>query len=269
MFKNFNLPNKLAFSRIIMSAALLVMLLTTIILQIPISSSLGQIISVISGVVFSAAAITDMLDGHIARKRNMVTDTGKILDAMADKALVNPTLIAMALLFKNPIVIFSAAIIVFRDGITDTIKSVSGANGKVIAASKGGKIKTVFVMSGAALKFFAIPAFGSIGTIIDIAANLLLLGGTALSITSGIEYYKNNKEMLFAENPTQETKMPPKEEQELELTPSLSKNQPAPLTVYLAKLAQSEQTLAKEGTLDATQSAKEAEPTRTLGNPNK
>ena len=106
----------------------------------------------IAGVLFIVAALTDMIDGKLARKNNQVTDLGKMLDAIADKVLVNTILVALSASgFVHPII---PIVVIFRDEVVNSIKMVSGNKGKVVAASKMGKIKTACMMTGIALTLF-------------------------------------------------------------------------------------------------------------------
>ena len=95
---------------------------------------------IIAGILFIIASFTDFLDGYIARKRGLVTNTGKMLDAIADKVLVNSVLIILA--SKGEINVIIPVIIVIRDIIVNAIKMEAASKGKVVAAIGSGKIKT-------------------------------------------------------------------------------------------------------------------------------
>ena len=94
---------------------------------------------IIAGIIFIVASLTDFLDGYLARKNNQVTDLGKMLDAIADKALVNSALIILA--YKGFIPVAIPVIIIFRDTIVDAIKMQASSKGRVVAAIKSGKIR--------------------------------------------------------------------------------------------------------------------------------
>ena len=95
---------------------------------------------VIAGGIFIVASFTDFLDGYLARKNNQVTDLGKMLDAIADKVLVNSILIILAVHgFINVII---PVILVLRDIVVDAIKMDSASKGRVVAAIGSGKLKT-------------------------------------------------------------------------------------------------------------------------------
>ena len=144
---------------------------------------------IIAGVLFILAAVTDFFDGRIARKNNLVTDFGKVMDAIADKILVNGLLIILA--YNGFISIAIPVIIITRDTFVDAFKMASGNKGKVIAASFLGKAKTMTMMIGIALTLFYNLPFELIG--INIAYALVLIA-TLLSVISGVEYYFNTKD---------------------------------------------------------------------------
>lgn len=193
-----NLPNRITMIRIILSIMLLVLLIFPFELcgfNWPVYQVFGSItISlqyIIGGVVFLVASITDFLDGNIARKRNIVTDFGKVMDAIADKVLVNGVLVVLAC--NGVINAVIPVIIITRDIFVDSIKMVAGSKGKAVGASILGKLKTICMMSGLTLVFFYNIPFELVN--INIAEGLLYLA-TILSIISGVQYYLVNKEFF-------------------------------------------------------------------------
>ena len=146
---------------------------------------------ILCGVLFTIAAITDFLDGNIARSRGEVTDFGKVMDAIADKVLVNGVLIVLAIEGFIPVIV--PVIIISRDTVTDSIKMIAGSKGPAIPASFLAKIKTIFMLVGIALVlFYNLPA-----SLFNFAiGNYLILIATVLSVYSGIQYYTVNKEFL-------------------------------------------------------------------------
>ena len=194
-----NVPNRITICRIILSILLLVIMifpLNRIGVSFPeITVNNSFIIDskyLICGIIFLIASVTDFLDGHLARKYNMVTDMGKVLDAIADKVLVNGVLIILAVQGFIPAII--PVIIVSRDIIVDSIKMVAGAKNGAVGASKAGKAKTAFMMVGLTLLFFYdLPL--SIFNIYP--AKVLILIATVLSIISGVQYYEKNKKYLL------------------------------------------------------------------------
>ena len=196
-----NLPTKLTMSRIILTIILIILFLFpfhNMNLDFPMWLLNGKnVIEIDSryiygGIIFLIASFTDFLDGYIARKKNLVTDYGKFLDAIADKVLVNSVLIIFA--SEGVIRPIIPVVIIFRDTVVDMIRMMASTKGKVIAAGRAGKIKTACMMVGLTLTFFYNLPFELWN--IDLA-NVLLVIATVLSIYSGIEYYYNNKKVLF------------------------------------------------------------------------
>lgn len=201
-----NLPNKLTMARLYLT------LLLVIILVFPFDGA-GIIIPklfvneaivvdaryLIAGIIFIIASLTDFLDGYIARKRNLVTDFGKMLDAIADKVLVNSVLIILASTgFVHPII---PVIIISRDTVTNAIKMLSGNKGKVVAASKLAKIKTASLMIGVTLTLFYNLPFELWNLKVS---DFLLIIAALLSIISGVQYYSANKEFISSKPKNEE-----------------------------------------------------------------
>ena len=193
-----NLPNKITIGRIILSIVLIIILCVpwyNLGINMPKYVVNGEIIKleyIIAGVMFIIASLTDFIDGKIARSRNMVTDFGKVADAIADKILVNGLLIILAYDRMIPVVI--PVVIITRDIIVDSCKMVCGNKGKVVAASIWGKAKTMFMMIGLTLTMFNNIPFTFINLPLD---KFLIIVATVLSIISGYQYYKNSKKYLF------------------------------------------------------------------------
>ncbi len=197
-----NLPNKLTVFRLILSLVIIVLLLFpfyAVGVQFPVYNISGisspiELKYIIAGVIFIIASLTDFLDGYLARKYNQITNTGKMLDAIADKALVNTTLIILASSgFINPIV---PVIIVFRDIIVNAIKMEAASKGYVVAAIGSGKIKTASLMIGVVLALFYNLPFEYIGIRVS---EILLYFATIMSIVSLIQYFNLNKKIIFGE----------------------------------------------------------------------
>lgn len=196
-----NLPNKITMGRIVLSIIILILMVFpfyNVGVEFPKYLIAGKatldLKYIICGVLFIIASVTDFLDGNIARKRNLVTDFGKAMDAIADKILVNGVLIIMA--YEGIIPVVVPVLIITRDTAVDCVKMVAGSKGKVVAASLWGKLKTIFMMTGVSLLFFGNLPFEllnfSLGTYLVIIACIL-------SIYSGIQYFIANKEFLFNE----------------------------------------------------------------------
>ncbi len=193
-----NVPNKITVCRILLAILLLVLMifpLNRIGLSFPEIVVNEKIIIdskyLICGVIFLIASLTDFLDGHLARKYNLVTDLGKVMDAIADKILVNGVLIILAV--EGYISVIVPVVIVSRDIIVDSIKMVAGQKNGAVGASMAGKIKTTFMMTGVTLLFFYDLPFSLLN--LNVSKYLILIA-TLLSIISGVQYYNKNKKYL-------------------------------------------------------------------------
>ena len=193
-----NVANKLTILRIFLTVILITLLLFPFyMVNIDFPKYIIGTITVdlkyfIAAIIFAVASITDFLDGHIARKYNMVTDFGKMVDAIADKMLVNSSLIILSSQgFVSPII---TVIIIFRDTVVDTIKMIAGSKGKVVAAIKTGKVKTTFLMLGVILTMCYNLPFELFN--LNVAGFLLILA-TIFSVISGVQYYVMNKDIIF------------------------------------------------------------------------
>ena len=193
-----NTPTKLTFLRIILTIIMIIILIFPFYLvgfsfpQIEVSGIYIKTEYIIAGVIFIIASLTDFLDGHLARKNNQVTDLGKMLDAIADKVLVNSALIILA--YKGFIPVVIPVIIIFRDTIVDAIKMQASSKGKVVAAIKSGKIKTASMMVGLVLVFFYNLPFELWNIRV---ADFLVYFATIMSIVSMIEYFNLNKKLIL------------------------------------------------------------------------
>ena len=193
-----NLPTKLTVIRILMTFIIIFILLFPFyavglsLSQYNIEGVIVKSEYIIAGILFIIASITDFIDGYLARKNNQVTDLGKMLDAIADKILVNSVLIILSCHgFIHPII---PVIIILRDIFVDAIKMQAAGGGKIVAAIKTGKIKTASLMIGTVLSFFYNLPFEVIN--LDVA-NFFLLIGTVMSIISAIEYFNIYKKYIF------------------------------------------------------------------------
>lgn len=200
--KGMNLPNKITCVRLVLSAIVLIILCvpwSSLGIEFPVYQIYKEEVNIkyiICGVFFMIGSITDFLDGYIARKYNLVTDFGKVMDAIADKVLVNGVLIILA--YDKFIPLAIPVIIITRDIIVDSIKMASGNKGKVIAASWPGKIKTICMMIGVTLVFFYNMPFAFIGHNIRLDY-LFVYVATIMSVISGCQYYLANKDFIFSE----------------------------------------------------------------------
>ena len=186
-----NKANKITMVRVIMSLVIIILLLfpfDQMGIDFPTYLVGGRILIdlkyIIVGVLFIIASFTDFLDGYVARKYNMVTDFGKMIDAISDKLLTNSVLVILGCSGKIPAVI--VVIIIARDIVVDSIKMVIGNKGYAVAAIGGGKVKTATLMVGIILTLFYNLPFELISLRIS---EFLLVLAAILSIISGVKYY--------------------------------------------------------------------------------
>ena len=196
-----NLPNRITIVRLFLTLVIILLLcvpFSSFGIQFPKYDVNGVVVEfnyIIAGFIFIIASLTDFLDGYLARKYDMVTDTGKILDAIADKVLVSPILILLAANGFIPVIV--PVIYVTRDIIVYAIKMQAASKGNVVAAIKSGKIKTACMMVGLVLVFFYNIPFEFINIRVDL---FLLFVACILSVISAFEYYRLNKDLLFSNN---------------------------------------------------------------------
>lgn len=189
-----NLPNKLTLTRILLVPVFMIFV------------SLGQYITpsynpryyLIAGLIFAAASFTDFLDGHLARKWNMVTDFGKFADPLADKLL---TTVAFIYMMRDgvcsPVVL---CIILAREFAVSGLRMVAAGakDGKVIAANMWGKVKTVLQMLTIIFYYFAAALAGptDVGVVSLVTVVLCWLCGAA-TLLSGCIYLWQNRQLFM------------------------------------------------------------------------
>ena len=153
--------------------------------------------NVIVLIIFITAAITDAIDGHIARSRKLVTDFGKFLDPLADKLLVTSAM--LVLLEEGRLWGWVVAVILAREFAVTGLRSIAASKGKVIAASMYGKVKTTFQMIMIILLLINNFPFSIIyihtGIYIPMD-KIIIVVATLLTIISGVDYFIKNKEVL-------------------------------------------------------------------------
>lgn len=174
-----NLPNKLTVLRIIMVPFFVFFMLTDV---------GGFANKWIALALFCVASLTDLLDGKIARKYNLVTNFGKFMDPLADKLLVCSAMICMIELGRLPAWI--VIVIIAREFIISGFRLVASDNGIVIAASYWGKFKTVFQMA------MIIVLIMDLGGVFDLVGTILIWIALALTIISLVDYIVKNKQVL-------------------------------------------------------------------------
>lgn len=174
-----NLPNKLTVLRVIMVPFFVFFMLT---------DTGGAANKWISLAIFSVASFTDLLDGKIARARNLVTNFGKFMDPLADKLLVCSAMICLIPLGK--LEAWFVIVIIAREFIISGFRLVASDNGIVIAASYWGKFKTVSQMA------MIIILIAELGGIFDMAGTVLIWISLILTVVSLVDYVAKNIEVL-------------------------------------------------------------------------
>ena len=172
-----NLPNKLTTIRMILVPVFIVLYL------------LGYHLAALA--VFAAASFTDYLDGHLARKHNLVTDYGKIMDPLADKLLVTSALVCMVQTAVVPA--WMVIVILAREFAITGLRAVAAGEGRVIAAAWSGKIKTVTQMIAVIFLLLDNWPFRLIGIPF---AQIMLWVAVIMTIYSGCEYIYKNRELF-------------------------------------------------------------------------
>ena len=186
-----NLPNKLTILRLLMIPIFAVVFYLSI---IPYNF-------VISAVIFVIAALTDFLDGYIARKHNLVTDLGKFLDPIADKVLVSTALIIMLLPYGGAVILpfyagIAVAVILARELIVSGFRIIAASKGIVLAADKLGKIKTFLQDVAIVILLVAANVDPGLYSVLNIVGLITLGLATLLTIISGTECIVKNREIL-------------------------------------------------------------------------
>lgn len=176
-----NLPNKLTMFRVILIPFFLIFLLVP---GIPAGNWIAL-------AIFIIASLTDLLDGKIARKYNLVTNFGKFMDPLADKLLVCSALICLIELERIPA--WMVVIIIAREFTISGFRLIAADNGVVIAASYIGKFKTTFQMIAVCLMIANISALSLLTTIVTWIAVIL-------TVVSLVDYLVKNKDVLKEQN---------------------------------------------------------------------
>lgn len=185
--KALNLPNMLSLVRVFLAPLVLLFLSIRISGTVPFLQFLEDDPptwgDVLAGLVFVIAALTDSLDGYIARRRRLVTTLGKFIDPLADKVLVIAAMIALVELHRIPAWI--VLVIITREFVVTGLRLVAAAEGVVIAASKGGKLKTVFQIAALTMLILKIPG-----------GMALMWIAMLLTVWSGMEYLIGGSRLL-------------------------------------------------------------------------
>lgn len=188
-----NLPNKLTVLRIILMPVMAVLLFFKL--------------YILGAVVFVIATVTDMLDGMLARKNNLVTTFGKFVDPLADKLLNISALVIITYIVSKTqaqwyaiFVTVAAVVITSREIIITSLRALAANEGVVIAADKLGKVKTVIqdiaIVAMLVDQFFLNKNISFAGEIVHWTAAIMLATALLLTIISGINYFTSNKEIM-------------------------------------------------------------------------
>ncbi|MBD5484543.1 MAG: CDP-diacylglycerol--glycerol-3-phosphate 3-phosphatidyltransferase [Lachnospiraceae bacterium] len=172
-----NLPNKLTMFRVILIPFFVVFLLVDITIYD----------KWIALAIFIVASLTDLLDGKIARKYNLVTNFGKFMDPLADKLLVCSALICLVSLGK--IAAWMVIVIIAREFIISGFRLIASDNGVVIAASYWGKFKTTFQMVMICLMIADIEQ-------ISLVTDIVMWAAVILTVVSLVDYLVKNKDVM-------------------------------------------------------------------------
>ncbi len=181
-----NLPNKLSLVRVLLIPVMVILM------YIP-----GWPMMLLSTAVFGLAAYTDYLDGHIARRDGLVTDFGKFIDPVADKLLNLSAMIMLTLSGLMPQ--WAVICILARELAVDGLRMVAVGQGRVIAAGKLGKIKTVsqmvlilFLMLPGRLVPALLPSVGWLNLGVDIISWACIAWVVVITLWSGVDYFARN-----------------------------------------------------------------------------
>ena len=174
-----NLPNRLTVLRLIMVPVFIAVMV------LPDSVVPALVTGIIGAFLFITAAVTDMLDGKIARKYNLVTDFGKFADPLADKMLVTAALLWFVEIGQMPA--WALLIVLVREFAVSGLRMIASDKGRVIAAGWSGKVKTASTMVCIVLMFLPIPGWLNTVCVAVIAITTLY---------SGVEYFVLNRDII-------------------------------------------------------------------------
>ena len=177
-----NLPNKLTLTRIILVPVFMVFVSLT---QIG-TEDFNPTWYLVAGIIFAAASFTDFLDGHLARKWNMVTDFGKFADPLADKMLVTAAMLWFVEIGQMPA--WMLLIVICREFAVSGLRMIASDKGRVIAAGWSGKVKTASTM--VCIVLMLIPPVAREISSLCVAVIVLT------TIYSGVEYFIKNLDVL-------------------------------------------------------------------------
>lgn len=189
-----NLPNKLTVFRMVLVPTILAVALLGEdgIVTWDILGSQLSLMHLICLVLFIVASLTDLFDGKLARKHNLVTTFGKFMDPIADKMLVNTMLVLLAYWRMVPVI--CVVLMIMRDLIVDAIRLLAAEKQVVVAAGPLGKLKTVLQMTAIIIVLLDNFPLGFLGVSFDLITIWL---ATLISVISGLDYLNKHKDMIL------------------------------------------------------------------------
>lgn len=193
-----NLPNKLTTIRLLSVPLFIIVYLIpyqSLDIEIPVFDVLStslSLLDIILFLVFALSALTDYLDGYIARKQHLITTFGKFIDPIADKLIVNTTLLLLA--STHDIHIIIPIIMISRDIIVDAIRLVASQKNVVLAASYLGKAKTMTQMIAICLLLLNNIVFAGLHIPMD---QIMIWLATLISFVSGVDYFMKNRQYIM------------------------------------------------------------------------
>lgn len=193
-----NLPNKLTTIRLLSVPLFIIVYLIpyqSLGIEIPVFDVLStslSLLDIILFLIFALSALTDYLDGYIARKQHLITTFGKFIDPIADKLIVNTTLLLLA--STHAIHIIIPIIMISRDIIVDAIRLVASQKNVVLAASYLGKAKTMTQMIAICLLLLNNIVFAGLHIPMD---QIMIWLATLISFVSGVDYFIKNRQYIM------------------------------------------------------------------------
>ena len=193
-----NLPNKLTTIRLLSVPLFIIVYLIpyqSLGIEIPVFDVLStslSLLDIILFLIFALSALTDYLDGYIARKQHLITTFGKFIDPIADKLIVNTTLLLLA--STHDIHIIIPIIMISRDIIVDAVRLVASQKNVVLAASYLGKAKTMTQMIAICLLLLNNIVFAGLHIPMD---QIMIWLATLISFVSGVDYFMKNRQYIM------------------------------------------------------------------------
>lgn len=197
-----NLPTKITVTRIVMLPVLIALFCLEMHFYGIGNKQVGDILCFVTSLLYIATALTDFLDGYLARKYNQVTTLGKFLDPIADKVCV---LTGLAFIMEGNFIwgmkyvaMICTIVIIARELIIGLLRQIAASKKFILAADIWGKAKTVITLAAIGTALF-VPIGGSFGESTMWAAGIMLIMATVLTVYSGINYIVKNR-ALFSDN---------------------------------------------------------------------